>query len=62
MYQAVCHYGTPQWSNEERAFAADIRATLGVNDIQNSLKNIAGTSGEEGKSVFPPPSRHGTDR
>ncbi len=50
MYQAVCHYGTPQWSDEERAFAADIRATLGVNDIQNSLKNIAGTSGEEGKA------------
>ncbi|ENZ7483078.1 M20 family metallopeptidase [Klebsiella aerogenes] len=50
MYQAVCHYGTPQWSNEERAFAADIRATLSVNDIQNSLKNIAGTSGEEGKA------------
>lgn len=50
MYQAVCHYGTPQWSNEERAFAADIRATLGVNDIQNSLKNIADTSGEEGKA------------
>ncbi|VEI10181.1 Catalyzes the cleavage of p-aminobenzoyl-glutamate to p-aminobenzoate and glutamate, subunit B [Klebsiella aerogenes] len=50
MYQAVCHYGTPQWSNEERAFAADIRATLGVNDIQNSLKNIAGTSSEEGKA------------
>ncbi|MGR7690531.1 M20 family metallopeptidase [Klebsiella aerogenes] len=50
MYQAVCHYGTPQWSNEERAFAADIRATLGVTDIQNSLKNIAGTSGEEGKA------------
>ncbi|HGO6778366.1 TPA: M20 family metallopeptidase [Klebsiella aerogenes] len=50
MYQAVCHYGTPQWSNEERAFAADIHATLGVNDIQNSLKNIAGNSGEEGKA------------
>ncbi|EPK6502335.1 M20 family metallopeptidase [Klebsiella aerogenes] len=50
MYQAVCHYGTPQWSDAERAFAADIRATLGVNDIQNSLKNIAGTSGEEGKA------------
>ncbi|HCR0080659.1 M20 family metallopeptidase [Klebsiella aerogenes] len=50
MYQAVCHYGTPQWSDQERAFAADIRATLGVNDIQNSLKNIAGTSGEEGKA------------
>ncbi|EPT4463819.1 M20 family metallopeptidase [Klebsiella aerogenes] len=50
MYQAVCHYGTPLWSDQERAFAADIRATLGVNDIQNSLKNIAGTSGEEGKA------------
>ena len=50
MYQAVCHYGTPRWSDAERAFAADIRATLGVNDINNSLKNIAGTSGEEGKA------------
>jgi aminobenzoyl-glutamate utilization protein B len=55
MYQAVSHYGTPQWSEEERAFAADIRATLSANDINNSLKNIADTSGEEGK-VFA--SRH----
>ena len=50
MYQALSHYGTPQWSDEERAFAAEIRATLSVNDINNSLKNIAGTSGDEGKT------------
>jgi aminobenzoyl-glutamate utilization protein B len=50
MYQAVCHYGTPPWSAEERAFAAEIRATLSANDINNSLKNIAGTGGEEGKA------------
>lgn len=50
MYQAVCHYGTPHWSEEERAFAAEIRATLSANDINNSLKNIAGTGDEEGKT------------
>ena len=50
MYQAVCHYGPPAWSDEERAFAAAIRATLSANDINNSLNNIAGTSGEEGKT------------
>lgn len=50
MYQAVCHYGTPPWSAEERAFAAEIRATLSANDINNSLKNIADTGGEDGKA------------
>ncbi|ELK0738032.1 amidohydrolase [Klebsiella oxytoca] len=50
MYQAVCHYGTPHWSEEERAFADEIRATLSANDIHNSLKNIADTSGDEGKA------------
>ena len=50
MYQAVCHYGTPSWSKEDRAFAAQIRATLSENDLNNSLKNIAGTGGEEGKN------------
>ncbi|MEB6377475.1 M20 family metallopeptidase [Leclercia adecarboxylata] len=49
MYRAVQHYGTPAWSDEERAFAAEIRATLSDNDLQNSLKNIAATGGEEGK-------------
>ncbi|MFK3708058.1 M20 family metallopeptidase [Klebsiella sp. NPDC088457] len=49
MYQAVCHYGTPQWSDEERAFASEIRATLSENDLSNSLKNIAATGGDEGK-------------
>lgn len=49
MYRAVQHYGTPAWSDEERAFAAGIRATLSDNDLQNSLKNIASTGGEDGK-------------
>ncbi|STS82430.1 amidohydrolase [Klebsiella pneumoniae] len=49
MYQAVCHYGTPAWSDEERAFAAAIRATLSANDINNSLNNIAGTSARKAK-------------
>ncbi len=38
MYQAVCHYGTPSWSKEDRAFADQIRATLSENDLNNSLK------------------------
>jgi aminobenzoyl-glutamate utilization protein B len=38
MYQAVCHYGTPSWSEEDRAFADEIRATLSENDLNNSLK------------------------
>ncbi|MDH0310335.1 M20 family metallopeptidase [Klebsiella pasteurii] len=50
MYQAICHYGTPPWCAEERAFAAEIRATLSANDINNSLKNIADTGGEGGKA------------
>jgi aminobenzoyl-glutamate utilization protein B len=50
MYQAVCHYGTPSWSEEDRAFADQIRATLSENDLNNSLKNIAGTGGEEEKA------------
>lgn len=50
MYQAVAHYGTPAWSDDDRAFAAAIRATLSANDINNSLNNIAGTGGEAGKT------------
>ena len=49
MYSALHHFGTPAWSEEERAFAAEIRATLTDNDLQNSLKNIAATGGENGK-------------
>lgn len=52
MYQAVCHYGTPAWNEEERAFAAAIRATLGPNDLQNSLQNIARTAGDEGRAFI----------
>jgi len=50
MYAALTHYGTPAWSDDERAFAAEIRATLTDNDLQNSLKNIAATGGEAGKA------------
>ena len=50
MYQALQHYGTPEWSEEERAFAAEIRATLSDNDLQNSLNNIANTGGDAGKA------------
>ncbi len=48
MYQAVQHYGTPAWSEEELKFAGAIRATLSENDLQNSLQNIARTGAEEG--------------
>lgn len=50
MYQAVQHYGTPQWSADELAFAKAIRATLSENDLQNSLQNIARTGDEAGKA------------
>jgi hypothetical protein len=50
MYRALQHYGTPLWTEEERAFAREIRATLTPNDLQNSLKNIAATGGEAGKA------------
>ena len=49
MYAAMTHFGTPAWSDEERAFAADIRATLSDSDLDNSLQNIARSGGEEGK-------------
>ncbi len=50
MYRALQHYGTPAWTEEEREFAREIRATLTANDLQNSLKNIAATGAEEGKA------------
>ncbi|MDU5500648.1 MAG: M20 family metallopeptidase [Enterobacter sp.] len=50
MYRALQHYGTPEWTDEEREFAREIRATLTPNDLQNSLKNIAATGGEAGKA------------
>jgi aminobenzoyl-glutamate utilization protein B len=50
MYRALQHYGTPLWTEEERAFAREIRATLTPNDLQNSLKNIAATGGDAGKA------------
>jgi len=49
MYQVMQHYGTPEWSEEEREFAAGIRATLSENDLQNSLQNLARNAGPEGK-------------
>lgn len=50
MYQALQAIGLPQWSDEELAFAKQIRATLTDNDLQNSLNNIANTSNDEGKA------------
>lgn len=50
MYQAIQHYGTPDWNEAERAFAKEIRATLSENDLQNSLQNIARTSNDAGKA------------
>ncbi|HFZ8993341.1 TPA: M20 family metallopeptidase [Citrobacter freundii] len=50
MYQAMQHFGTPAWTQEELAFAGEIRATLSDGDIQNSLRNIATTGGEAGKT------------
>ncbi|QCT21176.1 amidohydrolase [Jejubacter calystegiae] len=49
MYEAMQAFGTPDWSDEERAFAARIRATLNENDITNSLNNIAGTANQRGE-------------
>ncbi|WP_029592761.1 M20 family metallopeptidase [Franconibacter pulveris] len=50
MYDALQHFGTPRWSEEERRFAGTLRATLSENDLQNSLNNIANTGGEAGKA------------
>lgn len=50
MYENLCYYGTPEWSDEERHFAAQIRQTLSENDLQNTLNSIAGTSDERGEA------------
>lgn len=47
MYQALSHFGTPEWNSEELAFAKQIQATLTSNDRQNSLNNIAATGGRD---------------
>ncbi|EMH4160978.1 amidohydrolase [Pluralibacter gergoviae] len=52
MYQALQHYGTPDWSEQELAFAAEIRTTLTDDDLQNSLRNIALNSEDEGKAFI----------
>ena len=45
MYQALSHFGTPEWNSEELAFAKQIQATLTSNDRQDSLNNIAAPGG-----------------
>lgn len=50
MYGALQQFGTPRWSEEEREFARQIRATLDEHDLQNSLNNLANTGGEAGKT------------
>lgn len=49
MYQVVCYYGIFVWSDEECVFVVVICVIFSVNDINNSLNNIVGISGEEGK-------------
>ncbi len=49
MYQYVQALGTPEYTEEEQAFAQSIYATLSEQDIDNSLNNIAKTGGIEGR-------------
>lgn len=42
------HFGLPDYSTEERAFATQIRATLTKDDLRNARLNAARTGGEAG--------------
>ncbi len=50
MYRYVQAFGTPQYSQEEQAFARSIHATLSEQDIDNSLNTMAKTGGIAGKA------------
>jgi aminobenzoyl-glutamate utilization protein B len=43
-------FGLPNYSDEERAFAAEIRATLTKDDLRNARLNAARTGGEAGSA------------
>jgi len=49
MYQQVLAFGTPQYSEEEQAFARAIHATLSEQDIDACLTTMAKTGGVDGK-------------
>lgn len=50
MASYVRAFGVPQYSDEEVAFARQIRATLTPDDIRNAKLNIARTGGEAGQA------------
>ena len=49
MYQYVCDFGLPAYSDEERRFATEIRQTLSKDDLRNAKLNISRTGGEAGQ-------------
>jgi len=49
MYQYVCDFGLPDYSDEERRFATEIRQTLCKDDLRNAKLNISRTGGVAGQ-------------
>ncbi|OON41978.1 amidohydrolase [Izhakiella australiensis] len=49
MYQHLHHFGVPDYSTEELAFAGQIRQTLSEADLHNARDNIARTGGSAGQ-------------
>ncbi|MDL4914739.1 MAG: M20 family metallopeptidase [Enterobacterales bacterium endosymbiont of Blomia tropicalis] len=50
MERYLHQFGLPDYSDEERAFAAEIRATLTKDDLRNAKLNAARTGGEAGQA------------
>ncbi|KAA5981908.1 amidohydrolase, partial [Pantoea sp. M_5] len=48
MERYLHQFGLPDYSDEERAFAAELRATLTDDDLRNARLNVARTGGEAG--------------
>jgi len=48
MERYLHHFGLPDYSDEERAFAAELRATLTDDDLRNARLNAARIGGEAG--------------
>jgi len=48
MYRQLCHFGLPDYSEEEQQFAASIRQTLSADDLRNARLNAARTGGPAG--------------
>ncbi|WP_199063223.1 M20 family metallopeptidase [Serratia sp. ASV30] len=49
MYQYVCDFGLPDYNDEERRFATEIRQTLSKDDLRNAKLNISRTGGVAGQ-------------